>query len=441
MKKKTKICFCALTAVASVGVISAVALTSNNNLSPSKANDDPHIFTLNASNGITSEEQKAGKFTRENSVKYPIDFAHSGAESWSSGVFQVRGQGKGIWNTVAITGLKSIKVKADESSVEKPKKYSILFGNKAGEYIYSSEVITGTGNVQEYVVPQYETPFSFFRLQSETDQWMHFTSVEIAYSCSAELAARGQEYTPTSGNEYDFDTPVPVAEGSVINVDVKRTDPGTENGKISMCLFQDWNTSFGYKTLNINTKTGDVPGLTVTHLSDGYIRYSWKLSEMTGGTPTTIAFVHIDKRDGWTTSSGYFDVDSTASVVEYKGKRFTAAAGLDVTLDTPVSATTGKIQIDFYYTTVGKVSFAICDNDSVYYGYFDMKQLGNNASVYGLEVVSQTNGFVRFTAEGSKITRKTGDPANMNKITIHKGDGQGGWTTADGYIDVTVLAE
>lgn len=401
---------------------------------------DTYKLVLNKDNQLTSAEQTAGNFTRNTSEGNAIAFTHSGAQFYEgTGFFQTHANGAYIANSTPISGLRSIKIKGNDD-VGNNRTYSILFGNASGEYIYSSEnLVSNKSQVQEYVVPQYETPFSYFKLQATQGGWTHFISVEIVYTCSSTLANRGQTFDST-GKSYDFSTPVEVSDG-VINVDVKWTDLGASNGKVAIGFFggEGWSTSFGYKNANAGSKTGDVPGLTVLHLSDGYTRFSWKLSEMVNTsenpTPTSVNVVHM--RNGWTESEGYFDVNTSASVVEFKGTKFVSTENLTIELDSAVSFATGKIQMDLYFTSIGKATFAINNDWDNYYGYFDITPIGNNNSVWGIQVVSQCNGFVRVTIEQSKLSsgKKVGTPTEFDFVYLRKG-----WTTASGYVDVTVLS-
>lgn len=441
MKKKNKLF--AVIATCSFVAAAAIIVASNGNSGKLAQADsgDNYKITLNSGNTLTSDEQSAKAFTRNTHLGNPVTFGLSGAQPWGSGFFQTHGNEQGIYNTSAILGLRTIKVVADSD-----KAYSLLFGTESQNYVYKSENIVGTGAVQEYMVPQYETPFSFFRLQSENGAWMHYTSVEILYSCSNTLAPRGEEYAPADGGGIELDEDIDIATG-VVNVDIKRTIVGPNNGQVCVNLMQrDWNAGFDYKSLFVNTKTGDFPGLTVIPLSDGYTRYSWKLSEMAGGSPSTIGRVHIHKTDaegGWTSSTGYFDVNNSIAVTEFKGSKFTPT-GLTINLDSPVSLATGKIQVDVYYMTKGQISTAIMDDwSNNHYGYFTVQSTGNYGEIYGLTVVSQTNGFVRLTFEASKISasKKNGTPTEINMVYLRETNpSSGGWTTASGYVNVTVLS-
>ena len=121
---------------------------------------------------------------------------------------------------------------------------------------------------------------------------------------------KGQAFTP--GNDYikDLKKSIPVSTGSV-SVDIKFSS--SSDTYVNVMFGDGWKNYFGYFELSSSTIAGAYNGLTsVTTLEDGYIRYTFKLSQITKEVkdadapkdhPENINLFYI--RGGWTTASGY----------------------------------------------------------------------------------------------------------------------------------------
>lgn len=153
---------------------------------------------------------------------------------------------------------------------------------------------------------------------SSTSGWPTCTgTVEIMPSKGT--IARGQKFD-NSGLTINFDNhPIP-KETSIVNVDVYYTSD--DSTKISMCI-GDWDNYNGYYTLYRDpSKMDNITGLTITQLDDGYVRYSFVLTELTKFNNAWVPIAAAIKYDhvyfrggsGYTTAEGYVNVSVVSTI-------------------------------------------------------------------------------------------------------------------------------
>jgi len=111
----------------------------------------------------------------------------------------------------------------------------------------------------------------------------------------------GGDVTSTLSKEYKVAT-------DSIKVDVKFVSDDEKHINIMFFDGTDWDNYFGYFELSPKSKTDDYKGVTVEKLDDGYIRFTFKLSELetiTGNAPSVVKGMYL--RGDWTDASGYID--------------------------------------------------------------------------------------------------------------------------------------
>lgn len=436
MSKKKILLFSALTSIC-VGAATFAACNVDSKAFSTSAEEQVHSIRLDSTNLLTTEENSAKAFTRQTAEGNDISFVTFGGASFgvSENNFAIaRDANAWFYNTTPMHGLTKVKFKA--SSVDRVMK--VYFGNEEGSWIASSEQLTGS---KEYSVdvPRFENPICYVKWQQldSGNNWMNY--FEFEYSCSATLADRGSRFDSQGKG---FEVPATDIATGVITTDIKWTDLGPDDGKVAIQLMKgDWSAGFGYKTVRRTSATGDIPGLTVSTLSDGYTRYSWKLSEMTGGSPSEIGLVHI--RADWTTSEGYCDVNADVNVIEYYGSRFEVGVNKNFNYDS-VDLSNHLIVLDVLYdkTTDGSlphVAFYICNNSGCgeYYGNFQLDPNGVTDKNAGTSSEMLDNGYIRYTFDPAAMTKSSGTKPTASIYSYFRG----AWSTASGLAQISFVAK
>lgn len=111
----------------------------------------------------------------------------------------------------------------------------------------------------------------------------------------------GKDLTLTLAN------PANITTGTII-FDLKFESDG--QFAIMLGNHSDWNNYLGYFYVSKTTKTGDIAGITITKLPDGYYRYAINLGQVTNkaGTPTYSVINMIYIRGVHTTTDGFIDI-------------------------------------------------------------------------------------------------------------------------------------
>lgn len=82
----------------------------------------------------------------------------------------------------------------------------------------------------------------------------------------------------------------------------------TAGEKFNIALLPNWSAYFGYFEFVATGANGTYNGVTTEVLSDGYIRVTFDMDQLTkmAGTPSTVIdFMYL--RGGWSDASGYID--------------------------------------------------------------------------------------------------------------------------------------
>lgn len=445
-KRKSLIVVTTCVAAAAVGILVGGTKGAFNKRFAKAESGDAHTVSLTADNGLTSEEVSAKTFTRTTNSGNPIVFKTYGGASFKNadGNFAMATDTNAwVYNETAINGLESLAFRCSNTGA----KVKVFFFNEAvnasrNNWVSNSGELTG---FNEYVVdiPRYENPIKYVVWQqlNVCNDWLRYFTFN--FSCSSSLAARGHAFSSAGSDAFDIEeTPASTAS---ITVDVKWTDFGANNGKAAIgILSPGWSDSFGYKSVYKDTATGDIPGLYVSHLSDGYTRFTWKCSEMqntsTGDAPTTISVVHV--RAEWTESEGYFDVNPSVNVVEYQGKKFVAGTNCDLRYSS-VTLADYIMQVDVKFnegtTTDQKANFYVADSSAcaTYYGNYGLRlnQITDNPVGTTFEILD--SGVRRYTFDFSLCAKGTGTKPTTSIYSYLRG----GWTDASGIIAFSFIAK
>lgn len=431
-----------MTTLACAAVVSSIVLGKGYNYAGIDASTPTNSITLDANAPLTTAEKDAQEFTRLTKAGNQIKFKTYGGGSFiPAGDNFARASGTNGWfyNTTPLNGLESFQIACSA------KAFRVYFFNTAVDsdrmnYVaYEDGVGAGGSTTVTITVPKFEDPIKYIMWQAREDANNWVKKVAFTYSCSSSLESRGDQFTP-SGVGKDIE-PVDVATGTV-NVDVKWTDLGADNGKTAMCLFAaGWGANFGYKDIYANTKTGDIPGLSVVKLSDGYTRFSWKLSEMEGGSPESIGVVHI--RKDWTTSTGYFDCQSNVKVLERYGERFTEGVNYSFNYS-EITLAGMKAELDILFDSdmgsSNNVNFYIADSSSCNkcYGNFSITYKGLVDSYNGVTFEKLSTGYCRVTLDIDSLTRTSGSGAPTTSIYSYL---RGNWSHANGLVSLRFFAK
>lgn len=119
--------------------------------------------------------------------------------------------------------------------------------------------------------------------------------------------ARGESFFNGEGLTLDLDHTL--QNTSVINIDLYFLEGTTVALSLYDHTYGNWNHYFG--NYNLRSDIADMDrydGVTATLLDDGYIRYTFTISELTrkSGSPRVVDFIAI--RGAWTNADGYIDI-------------------------------------------------------------------------------------------------------------------------------------
>lgn len=259
-----------------------------------------------------------------------------------------------------------------------------------------------------------------------------------------DLDITGEEGIPETprGTQFEAATdltlsiPTKTVATDTVVFDVKFTSAASTKIAVMLGNSSNWNNYFGYFDLSANTASGAYNGLTVSSLEDGYMRFSFKLSELTktvGSAITEVNMIYI--RGGWSTATGLLDKDPDLDVDVIRGEAITA--GTDKTLTySPISTSTGTLVIDIKITSASNTHFAIMlantSSWSNYIGYLSLYMTSKTGDKVGVTVTQLSDGYVRFTIDLNAVTAVVGTkPETINMLYV-----RGGWTDASGYIDI-----
>jgi len=100
------------------------------------------------------------------------------------------------------------------------------------------------------------------------------------------------------------------ASDSIV-IDIKFDNKADSKINIMFCDYTDWSKYFGYYQLTKETNNSSYNGVTVETLSDGYMEFTFKLSELTklgDGNPAPTSIDHIYTRGIWCKGVAYLDL-------------------------------------------------------------------------------------------------------------------------------------
>lgn len=128
---------------------------------------------------------------------------------------------------------------------------------------------------------------------------------DINPRCTVHVA-RGHKFT--AGVNYSIDYKDTISLNATIHVDIFFTSDSL-NTHVNVMFGQGWSDFFGYYELNKSKNS--YTGLSYEELVDGYLRCSFKLSELTklsasGIKPSFINLFYL--RGGWTNANGFIDI-------------------------------------------------------------------------------------------------------------------------------------
>jgi len=257
-------------------------------------------------------------------------------------------------------------------------------------------------------------------------------------------------YSFSEGNtaEYiDFEC----AADAKLTLDIKLNDPETYSSdykRVYIC-FQDRRSGWKRTALTLIKPDGSCatsspcennPGQVfckfVGTVNDGYLRYSFDLSKIsyeTGYTsPQKICIYQ------WEHTSGNIEINTTGGTV-LRGKKITA--GVNETFEFgPYLNPTDIVHADFYMTSdPATTKFAVMiGNWNDYFGYFDLSTDSSMSySGSGVSYKALSDGYYRCTFKLAQLTKNSGTaPTSIEFFHV-----RGNWTTASGYIDVSVEAD
>ena len=233
----------------------------------------------------------------------------------------------------------------------------------------------------------------------------------------------------------------PISLNRTVKIDFKFTTDSSTS--LHFILGDGWSDYFGYYKVNANgTLGGNYPGVSISLLTDGYVRVTLVLSELTNvtGSPEKINLFYI--HGSWTTAEGYVDFNPSYNPGVVRGVSFTAASGYSYAVN-PSIALTETINIDFKFTTGSDtfVNFILGDGWSNYFGYYRVNANGTLGGNYsGVTIHALEDGYYRVTVVLNQLDKVGGSIENINKIDlfyIRSTD----WSTADGYVDFNSDAE
>lgn len=444
--KKRNLLFTSICSFTMLAVVGTLLLTSNEGLTLTRANDtETYSVTLDKNNGLTDAEKTAKEFVRNSSGGNPTTFKTYGGSSFapSSGDFAIARDANGwFYNSTPMNGLESLAFKCSNSTIQ----MKVFFFNEEvnstrDNWVANSGVLSGQ---TEYTVeiPRFENPIKYLVWQQlgSGNNWLKY--FVFNYSCASTFENRGKTFNPTDGQTFDIEA-VPEATGS-IDFDVKWTDLGSNKGEISLALFggTGWSETFGYKTIHSDYVTGDIPGLYVYHLSDGYVRFTWKLSEMecAGTRPTSINVVHV-RGGNWTKSTGYADVNSSVNVIEYEGGRYSGASNFSMTYEA-VTLANYYMQIEIKFDegiSNDETQVYIADSSACnqYYGNYKLLKNGLGSTFAGVSFEILDNGARRYTFDFSLCTRGTDTKPTTSTYAYSRA----GWTKSSGIMGFRFVAK
>lgn len=251
-------------------------------------------------------------------------------------------------------------------------------------------------------------------------------------SGSTPIEERGAEFT--AGEDYTITFE---AISDTVTIDVKfASGAGT---KVTLMLGDttetpDWDNYFGYYDLYPNTKTDDYNGLTVAETTDGYVRYTFNVSQLNkkSGSPVKVNMVYI--RGSWTNASGLIDINPTQGevVIPKRGERF--ESGVNYILDMPAQPISTLIVFDVLFDNAdGHLNVMFGDGWSNYFGYFGLSKSSKTGDFACMTVNNLSDGYIRFTFDLTLVpsNKITGNPQKVNLFYIRDA-----WTNVGGYVDI-----
>ena len=238
----------------------------------------------------------------------------------------------------------------------------------------------------------------------------------------------------TQGQNINFDAEVPATDAVIFDYFAL---PGSE---LAIALLDDWSNFYGYFQFNANGAAKNYAGITTEKLSDGYIRVTAILSEITqkAGSPTKVTSLYIG--GSRTTGAGMVDnvqfiagevTPEAPEPIEYRGQEI--VVGQDLSVMTEQAANYSQVILEMIVPAEGgenEIGIALLDTNWNYYGYFYLEKTGLEKAYAGVSAEKLSDGYWRITINIDEIdsSRTHGDVGDIERVYINN-------HTTGGYID------
>ena len=209
--------------------------------------------------------------------------------------------------------------------------------------------------------------------------------------------------------------------------------------KFNIALMEDWSNFYSYYAFTAAGASENYAGVTTELLDDGYIRVTFKITELNkiSGAPTgAIQFLYI--RGGWSDSNGYID-NITYTIyqpkLEFEGGDFAATTGATFVLDNDQAVT--RMTFDYAIESGEYFHIALMPDWNNFFGYFKFDANGASGNYAGVVTQKLADGSIRVYVDLTTVTTMTGTPSNVVTMLFVRGN----WTTANGTISNICINE
>ena len=210
----------------------------------------------------------------------------------------------------------------------------------------------------------------------------------------------------------------------------------TSGDNFYLALLPDWSSYYGYFQFNATGTIGAYDGVTTEVLSDGYVRVTVDVENITAvtGAPSKLITMLFIRGD-WGNAAGEIRDIRVNGAVEVPGPGIDFAAGVNAQINFE-EGTYDFASFDYEFTSGGEMAFGLLKSDwSKFYGLFKVNANGTIQDYEGISVEKLSNGKMRVTLDLSKV-QVTNNAGNRDNVpdTIGMLFIRGDWTTASGAI-------